>query len=114
HVLTHLLHALDVCGSDHVGIGSDGSIQGMGSASASQQAAFEQTRAQRAVAGVSAPGEDRDPYVPDLNGPDRLQMTAEELARRGQPSPVIEKILGANFQRAIRDIWGADSPARAQ
>jgi membrane dipeptidase len=27
HVLDHLLHAIDVCGSDHVGIGSDGSIQ---------------------------------------------------------------------------------------
>ena len=29
----------------------------------------------------------------------------EELARRGQPSSVIEKVLGANFQRIIGEIW---------
>src|SRR5262249_51843405 len=27
HVLDHLLHAINVCGADHVGIGSDGGIQ---------------------------------------------------------------------------------------
>ena len=27
HVMQHLLHAINVCGADHVGIGSDGSIQ---------------------------------------------------------------------------------------
>ncbi len=27
HVMQHLLHAINVCGTDHVGIGSDGSIQ---------------------------------------------------------------------------------------
>jgi membrane dipeptidase len=107
HVLHHLLHAIDVCGSDHVGIGSDGAIQGLG-ASPAQQAALEQGRARRVQAGVSAPGEDRDPYVPDLNGPDRLQVIATELARRGQPSSVIEKVLGANFQRVIGEIWGTD------
>jgi len=28
------------------------------------------------------------------------------LQARGQPSAVIEKVLGANFQRVIGDIWG--------
>ena len=27
HVINHVLHAINVCGADHVGIGSDGSIQ---------------------------------------------------------------------------------------
>jgi membrane dipeptidase len=27
HVLDHLVHAIDVCGADHVGVGCDGSIQ---------------------------------------------------------------------------------------
>jgi len=113
HVLNHLLHAIDVCGSDHVGIGSDGAIQGV-DASPAQRAALEQIRARRAQAGVGAPGDDRDPYVPDLNGPDRLQVIAAELERRGQPAAVIEKVLGANFQRVIGDIWGTDSPPNAQ
>ena len=55
---------------------------------------------------IGAPGEDRFPYVPDLNGPDHMRVIAEELARRGQPSSTIEKVLGANFQRALADIWG--------
>jgi microsomal dipeptidase-like Zn-dependent dipeptidase len=44
--------------------------------------------------------------VPDLNGPDHIQIIAEELARRGQPSTVIEKVLGANLQRVLSEIWG--------
>jgi microsomal dipeptidase-like Zn-dependent dipeptidase len=44
--------------------------------------------------------------VPDLNGSDHMQVIAAELARRGQPSSVIEKVLGANFQRVSGEIWG--------
>ena len=35
-----------------------------------------------------------------------MQVIAAELARRGQPSSVIEKVLGANFQRVSGEIWG--------
>jgi membrane dipeptidase len=105
HVLDHLVHAIDVCGTDHVGIGSDGSIQET-VLTAAQKADFEADIARRRKLGIGAPGEDRFPYVPDLNGPDHMQIIAEELARRGQPSPVIEKVLGANFQRACGAIWG--------
>lgn len=44
--------------------------------------------------------------MPDLNGPDHMEIIAAELAKRGQSSSVIEKILGANFQRVIGEIWG--------
>jgi membrane dipeptidase len=44
--------------------------------------------------------------VPDLNGPDHMEIIATELAKRGQPPSVIEKVLGANFQRVIGEIWG--------
>jgi microsomal dipeptidase-like Zn-dependent dipeptidase len=36
-----------------------------------------------------------------------MEIIAIELAKRGQPSAVIEKVLGANFQRVIGEIWGA-------
>ena len=107
HVLNHLLHALNVCGADHVGIGSDGGIQKV-ILTGAQKTMFDQTMAQREQAGIAAPGEDRYPYVPDLNGPDHMQMIAEELTKRGQPSSTIEKVLGANFQRVIGEIWGAN------
>jgi microsomal dipeptidase-like Zn-dependent dipeptidase len=36
-----------------------------------------------------------------------MEIIATELAKRGQPAAVIEKVLGANFQRVIGEIWGA-------
>ena len=107
HVLDHLMHAINVCGADHVGIGSDGAIQKT-VLTAEQKAEFDKDIARRKQLGIGAPGEDRYPYVPDLNGPDHMQVIAEELAKRGQPASVIEKVLGANFQRVIGEIWGTD------
>jgi membrane dipeptidase len=107
HVLDHVVHAINVCGADHVGIGSDGSIQKT-VLTPDQKEAFDKDIARRKKLGIGAPGEDRYPYVPDLNGPDHMQVIADELAKRGQPSSVIEKVLGANFQRVIGEIWGND------
>jgi membrane dipeptidase len=105
HVLSHLVHAINVCGADHVGVGSDGSIQAIVLSSA-QRAEFDADIARRKKLGIGAPGEDRYPFVPDLNGPDHMQIIAAELARSGQPFSVIEKVLGANFQRVLGEIWG--------
>ena len=105
HVINHVLGALNICGTDHVGIGSDGSIQAV-SLSPEQKKAFDEDIARRKKLGIGAPGEDRYPYVPDLNGPDHMEIIAAELQKRGQPSAVIEKVLGANFQRIIGEIWG--------
>ncbi len=104
HVINHVLHAINVCGADHVGIGSDGSIQAI-SLTPEQQKAFDEDIARRKKLGIGAPGEDRYPYVPDLTGPDHMEVIAAELQKRGQPSAVIEKVLGANFQRVIGEIW---------
>ena len=105
HVLNHVVHAINVCGADHVGIGSDGSVQKT-VLTAEQKATFDQDIARRKKLGIGAPGEDRYPYVPDLNGPGHMEIIATELAKRGQPASVIEKVLGANFQRVIGEIWG--------
>jgi membrane dipeptidase len=106
HVINHVLGALNICGADHVGIGSDGAIQAV-SLSPEQKKQFDESIAQRKKLGIGAPGEDRYPYVPDLNGPDHMEVIAAELQKRGQPSAVIEKVLGANFQRIIWEIWGS-------
>jgi membrane dipeptidase len=88
HVLDHVVHAINVCGADHVGIGSDGSIQKIVLTPA-QKAEFEADIARRKALGIAAPGEDRYPFVPDLNGPDHMRIIAEELVRRGQPAAVV-------------------------
>ena len=105
HVLNHLMHAIDVCGADHVGVGCDGSIQAI-TLTPEQKAGFDADIARRKQLHIAAPGEDRYPWVPDLSGPLHMELIAEGLARLGQPSSVIEKVLGANFQRVLGDIWG--------
>jgi microsomal dipeptidase-like Zn-dependent dipeptidase len=35
-----------------------------------------------------------------------MEVIAMELGKRGHPSAVIEKVLGANFQRVLGEIWG--------
>ena len=105
HVINHVLGAINICGADHVGIGSDGAIQAV-SLSPEQKKAFDEDITRRKKLGIGAPGEDRYPYVPDVNGPDHMEIIAAELRKRGQPSSAIEKVVGANFQRIIGEIWG--------
>jgi len=105
NVLDHLTHAINVCGADHVGVGADNPIEKIVLTPA-QKAQFEADIAKRKQLGIGAPGEDRLPYVPDLSGPDHMLLIADGLSRRGQPSGVIEKVLGANFQRVLGEIWG--------
>ena len=88
-----------------MGIGSDGAIEKV-VLTDEQKAAFDKDITRRKQLGIGAPGEDRYPYVPDLNGPDHMKVIAAELAKRGQTAATIEKVLGANFQRVIGEIWG--------
>ena len=78
-VMQHLEHVLKVCGEDHVGIGTDGGIEKV-EMTAEQEKAFKEDVAQRKAAGVSAPEEDRYPYVPDFNGPRKFELIAGEIA----------------------------------
>lgn len=103
-VVKHIEHAIQVCGEDHVGIGSDLSITPIDETSEYQAAAarFVQTRK---ASGNAAPGEDLPLYIPELNRPDRMQLLAVALERRGYPLAHIEKIIGGNFARVFKDIW---------
>jgi membrane dipeptidase len=102
--VAHMAHALDVCGEDHVGIGSDASFDTL-DLSAEARAKWDQVLAARRAAGMAAPEEDRMPYTEGLNRPDRTLVIADALLRRGYPARVAEKVLGANFLRAFREIW---------
>jgi membrane dipeptidase len=104
-VMAHLNHALKVAGSDHVGIGSDQSIEPVDD-SPEQQKMFAADIARRKQLGIGAPGEDRWPYVPALNSPLRMEMIAEGMKKQGHGSSVIVKVLGSNFYRAFGEIWG--------
>jgi membrane dipeptidase len=105
-LIRHLEHAVNVCGEDHVGLGTDGSISGIEINEAYrefQRKFFEDRKA----AGIAAPGEAADVFnlVPEYNEPRRFLKLADDLVRRGWKSGRVEKILGANFARLFTEVW---------
>ena len=105
-LLRHIDHAVQVCGEDHVGIGSDLSISPH-IVTAEYRSAHRAFVIARQKAGVAAPGEDPDVFmfIPDLNTPTRLLVIADLLHGRGYSDSRIEKIIGGNCARLLRDIW---------
>jgi membrane dipeptidase len=104
--LDHIEHALRVCGEDHVGIGTDNTVQPVVD-SAELRKGMAEFVAERKRLGIGAPEEERPLYVPELNTARRYQTIALGLAKRGHSLRVIEKVLGLGFQRALGTIWGA-------
>jgi membrane dipeptidase len=102
--MRHMTHALDVCGEEHVGIGTDVPFFVVTDDDLKEMAKDVQ---QRQAAGVSAPGENRPTYIPDLNTPRKLEKVTEALLQRGYSARVAEKVLGLNFRRAFKEIWVA-------
>jgi membrane dipeptidase len=100
--IQHMEHALDVMGEDHVGIGTDVPFQRVGAADIVE---MQKDVERRKAAGISAPGEDRPVYIPDLNTPRKLELVAAKLLERRHPARVVEKVLGANFRRVLGEIW---------
>lgn len=107
-VVAHIDHAVKVCGEDHVGIGTDGSVTQIDDLKA-YQAMLAKEIAQRQAAGISAAGERPDtyPFVVDLRGPQQFHKLQQLLAQKGYSSGRIEKILGLNFLRYAETIWGS-------
>jgi membrane dipeptidase len=111
-LIRHIEHAVNVCGEDHVGLGTDGSISGVPLTDAYREA-FRKEVAARIKAGVSAPGESENvlTIVPEYNDPLRFNRLAGDLSRRGWPASRIDKLLGANFARLFADVWDAGGGA---
>lgn len=106
-VVRHIGHALKVCGEDHVGIGTDGGTTRVDDMAA-YHAAIDQEIRERRAAGISARGEKPGvvPFVPDLQGPGQFRQLAELMSAAGHPARIIEKVLGLNFLRLEREVWG--------
>jgi membrane dipeptidase len=107
-VVAHIDHAVKVCGEDCVGIGTDGSVTAIDDLKAYMAVLAREIEARR-KAGVSAAGERPDtlPFVVDLRGVNQFHDLANRLQKRGYTTGRIEKILGMNFVRYAKDVWGA-------
>jgi membrane dipeptidase len=106
-LIRHIEHAVNVCGEDHVGLGTDGSLSGVPLTDA-YRAYFRKEVEARRKAGYGAPGESADvlTIVPEYNEPARFARLANDLANRGWPGTRVDKLLGANFARLFSEVWG--------
>lgn len=105
-VLDHIEHAIDVCGEDHVGIGSDLSTTPI-DGSDEYWARHRDFVAGRIRSGIAAPNEDPEILftVEDLNSHRRMELIADGLESRGHSASLIEKVIGGNWVRLFRDVW---------
>lgn len=106
-LVRHIEHAINVCGEDHVGIGSDTPV-----APTDRTPAFEKDNramiADMVEQGVFERGRPQDLYlfIPDLNRADRYEVLAGMLAKRGHSEARIAKVMGGNFARVMAEVWG--------
>jgi len=98
-------YAVNVCGEDHVGIGSDLSITPhvVNAEYEARHRRFVEARKQR---GIAAPREEDFMFVKDLNTPRRLEQIADQLLARKHSPARVEKIIGANWMRLFSEVWG--------
>jgi membrane dipeptidase len=102
--MAHMEYALKLMGEDHVGVGSDASIEPFDT-SAKGMAEFKNIEEQRQKAGLAAPEEDRPMYVVGLNTPRKIEVIADQLLKRGYSGRATEKVVGGNFVRVFGEIW---------
>ncbi len=105
-LIAHIEHAIQVCGEDHVGIGTDGSVPQIDDMPGYLDALRKEVEQRRAL-GIGAAGERGDivKFLPDLVGTRKFYRLAELLRQRGHSQQRIEKIMGLNFLRVAQQVW---------
>ncbi|MCW8876288.1 MAG: dipeptidase [Kangiellaceae bacterium] len=106
-VIKHIMHALKVCGEEHVAIGSDQEVIPVNDTPQYREMIRKEVE-RRIAAGISAPGEtpNRPPFIAELNSERRMEQIAFRLQQKGLSDRVIEKILGENWLRVFGEVWG--------
>jgi membrane dipeptidase len=106
-LVRHMEHARNVCGEDHVSIGTDGVVNRTvldDKARTAQKAFYDR----RAAMGIAAPGEGPDIFniVAEWDDEKRFKHLADGLARAGWTSTQIDKALGGNLLRLYAETFG--------
>lgn len=106
-LVRHIEHAVNVCGEDHVGLGTDGGVAPIERTADFERDNREWIRGAKAdgVFGAHRP-DALYTFIPDLNSADRFDTLAAMLSARGHSDARIGKILGGNFARVFREVWG--------
>ena len=105
-LVRHIEHAANVCGEDHVSLGTDGDLLPMEISEETWKRAREMHE-MRSSRGINAPGEGPDilTIVHDYNSLDRFQRLSQALAARGWTTTRLEKLFGGNLMRLYDETW---------
>ena len=105
-VVRHIEHAINVCGEDHVGIGTDSGISPVNRTPEYEKDNREYMRGMKED-GIFAKERPDELYtfIPDLNYLNRFELLGKLLSKRGHSGTRIEKILGGNFARVMHEVW---------
>lgn len=108
--IRHIEHAIHIVGEDHVAVGTDGTITEIDDVATYMGYLAEDIKSRRS-AGVSAPGESEAValFLPDMCGPSQFITLGNELERRGHSASRIEKLLGLNWMRVLKEVWSSHS-----
>ena len=99
--LNHIDHAVKVCGMEHVGLCTDFQIRGIEASSTRDNWYLPRLKEFKPSYNVRWP-----PWIPELDKPERFRTVAHGLVRRGYKAADVEKLLGGNWVRYFRDIFG--------
>jgi membrane dipeptidase len=108
--LRHVDHAVNVAGIDHVAIGSDREHRRIPDTDDERRklvAELSQLRpGARAGAPPGAAAVHWPFFIAELNHPRRMETIADALRRRGRTAAEVDKILGGNLLRLLRETIG--------
>ena len=99
HYLGHILHAIDVAGVDHVGIGSDRDHRVI-------EKSEEYLAELAAEEGSNFNEQDWPLFMDELNGPRRMEVVWDALRNKGLPEHALEKVMGENLLRVYAETVG--------
>jgi membrane dipeptidase len=106
-LIRHMDHVKNLCGEDHVSIGTDG-ILSKTVINDKSRAAQKKFYEGRAAQGIAAPGEGADIFniVADWDDIMRYRHLADGLSKAGWTTGQVEKALGANLLRVYGESFG--------
>jgi membrane dipeptidase len=99
--VNHVDHAVKVAGIDHVGMATDYQLRGIEASATRETWYVPRLRIFKPSYKVRWPS-----WAPDLDKPDRFRVAVREMSRRGYKTGDIEKLLGLNWLRYFREIFG--------
>ena len=98
----HILHAVKIGGIEHVGVSTDHAIRGLRSWATRENWYEPRLRMFKPSYRVRWP-----PFIEGLDEPERFLNVAHALDRRGVTEVDIARILGGNWLRYFREVFGA-------